>query len=313
MSLIEKFAEEVFRKGNSFTITMTENTRDKRIYHFIKDNVNKATYIYGISCYLDTNYYGKLDCKNKIVAILSDGKIYVVDIFFFNIYRYKEDIVLPDNVLILNDYTAKQNEYISNIIFPEFYNNLEINESIITESDMKLKEKARRFLFSKTADLPKVELKPMFNEQDIAYILCEFMDFNKEVNRRLNDSKKQWIRRKSTDKKIKFFMEDSETAAPYEYEIADGIRSVEAKTVTVEFELNGKIASAKIDPDIIIRKMVQNDYFSGYDFEIAKRGNELIEKLGARAWRSINNGNELLTCKNITKITYGKKELYIRK
>lgn len=313
MSLIEKFAEEVFKSENSFTIAITENVRDKRMYHFIKDNVNKATYVYGISCYSDPNYYGKLDCKNKVVAILREGKIYVVDIFFFDIYRYKEDVVLPNNVLVLNDYTAKQDEYISNTIFPEFYNGLETDDSFIAESDRELKKDARRFLFSNTADLPKVELKPMFNKQDVAYILCGFINFDEEVSKRLNDSKEQWVRKKSTDKKIKSLMENPETVASYEIEIADGIRIVEAKTVTAEFELNGKIASAKISPNTIIRKMVENDYFSGYDFEIAKRGDELIKELGASTWRYGNNGEELLTCKNITKITYGKKELYVRK
>lgn len=313
MSLIEKFAKEVFKSENSFTIAITENVRDKRMYHFIKDNVNKATYVYGISYYSDPNYYGKLDCKNKVVAILREGKIYVVDIFFFDIYRYKEDVVLPDNVFVLNDYTAKQDEYISNTIFPEFYNGLETNDSFIAESDRELKKKARGFLFSKTIGLPKIELKPMFNEQDVAYILCGFINFDEEVSKRLNDSKEQWIRKKTTDKKIKSLMENPETVASYEIEIADGIRSVEAKTVTVEFELNGKISSAKISPNTIIRKMVENDYFSGYDFEIAKRGDELIKGLGASTWRSGNNGNELLTCKNITRITYGKKELYVRK
>ena len=86
--------------------------------------------------------------------------------------------------------------------------------------------------------------------------------------------------------------------------------SVDAKTITVEFSLNGKSDSEKINPDKLIRKLIEKDYFSGYDFEVSKRGDALIEKLGAATWRSDKDGKEVLTCKNITKITYGKKILY---
>lgn len=316
MRLIEKFAEEVFKNNGSFTIKMSRDNKEdgNKTYHFLQDEVGKARYVYGFSNYWNEDFYAQLDAKPKIIAIVSDENIYVLDVFFLDIYVYGNDkVTLPNNVFILEEYTAEQNENISNTIFHEFYNKLGTDENSITDSEKELKEKARSYIFSKSADLPNVELKPLLNVQDIAHILCGFTDFEKEVKERLNKDKEQWIRKKSTDKKIKSLMENSETAACYEIEIADGIRSVEAKTVTVEFELNGKVVSAKINPDIIIRKMVQNDYFSGYDFEIAKRGDELIKGLGASTWRSGNNGNELLTCKNISKITYGKKELYVRK
>lgn len=316
MRLIEKFAEEVLKNNESFTVKMPRGNKEdvNKTYHFLQDKVGNVRYVYGFSDYWNEDFYAQLDIKPKLIAIVSSSKIYVLDIFFLDIYSYGNDkVFLPNNVVILSEYTAKQNEYISGTIFPEFYSNLETNENSIEDSEEELKKRARSFIFSKSADLPNVELKPLLNVQDIAYILCGFTDFKKEVNEKLSKDKEQWIRKKSTDKKIKSLMENPETAAPYEIEIAIGIRSVEAKTVTAEFELNGKIASAKINPDTIIKKMVENDYFSGYDFEIAKRGDELIKELGASTWRNGNNGSELLTCKNITKITYGKKELYVRK
>lgn len=312
MTLIEKFVREILNNKGSFTIEIPHKNEDRnRTYHFLQDEVGKARYVYGISNYWDANFYAKLDIKPKIIAIVVEGKIYVVDIFFLEIYSYGNDkVVLPDNVLILNDYTAKQDEYISNILFPNFYAKLETDENSIQESDKSLREKARSFMFSKNADLPDVELKPMFNDQDVANMLCGFMDFNKEVSERFNEDKERWIEKKSTDEKIKALMGNPEIADSWEIEIANGIRSVEAKTVTVEFELNGKVASIKINPETIIRKMINNDYFSGYDFEIAKRGDKLIDELGAGKWRNDENA---LRCKHITKIVYGKKELYVRK
>ena len=47
-------------------------------------------------------------------------------------------------------------------------------------------------------------------------------------------------------------MGSPEIADNWEIEIANGIRSVEAKTATVKFELNGKAASIKINPETII-------------------------------------------------------------
>lgn len=312
MKLIEKFAEKVFNKEGSFTIEIPHNNEDRnRTYHFLQDKVGKSRYVYGISNYWDANFYAQLDTKPKVIAIVVEEKIYVVDIFFLEIYSYGNDkVVLPDNVLILNDYTAKQNEYISSILFPNFYAKLETDENSIQVSDKSLREKARSFMFSKNADLPDIELKSMFNDQDIANMLCGFMDFNKEVSERFNEDRERWIEKKSTDEKIKSLMENPEISDSWEIEIANGIRSVEAKTVTVEFELNGKAASIKINPETIIRKMINNDYFSGYDFEIAKRGDELINELGAEEWW---NNENALRCKHITKIVYGKKELYVRK
>lgn len=113
----------------------------------------------------------------------------------------------------------------------------------------------------------------------------------------------------ATGTTIREDVDNSEVALLWERKIADGIGGVEAKTVTVEFELNGRKTSAKINPETIIRKMIDNDYFSGYDFEVVKRGDELIKKLGAKEWGETEN---VLRCRNITKITYGRKELYVR-
>lgn len=46
----------------------------------------------------------------------------------------------------------------------------------------------------------------------------------------------------------------------------------------------------------------------GYNFEIVKRGDELIKKLGVKEWGGTEN---VLRCRNITKIIYGRKELYV--
>ena len=121
MRLIEKFTEEVFKNKGSFTIN--DNKEGYKTYHFLQDEVGKAIYVYGFSDYYHDDFYAQLDVKPKIIAIVSDGNIYVLDVFFLDIYVYGNDkVTLPKNVFILGEYTAEQNENIRNTIFPEFYN-----------------------------------------------------------------------------------------------------------------------------------------------------------------------------------------------
>lgn len=91
MRLIEKFTEEVINNKGSFTIEIPYQNEDRnRTYHFLQDEVGKARYVYGISNYWDANFYAQLDTKPKIIAIVSEEKIYVVDIFFLgNIFLWK--------------------------------------------------------------------------------------------------------------------------------------------------------------------------------------------------------------------------------
>lgn len=310
MELIDKFADEILKNKSSFEIIVDKNNKMEQAYHFIQDKIGKAAYVYGMSSYGDDNFYTKLDNKPKIVAVVSERKVYIIDTFFFGIYTYRNNkIIFPDNVAVFDDYVKECNNYVCNIIFPEFYEKLDIDEHSAADLEETCKQKARAAVLDKNNNFDKVTINPIFNRQDIADIICGSMDFEEETERRLNSDREEWVKKKSINKKIREYVDNSEVALLWERKIADGIAGVEAKTVTAEFELNGIKASAKINPEIIIRKMIDNGYFSGYDFEVVKRGNELIKKLGAKEWGGIEN---VLRCRNITKITYGRKELYVR-
>ncbi len=310
MGLIDKFADEILKNKSSFEIIVDKNNKMEQAYHFIQDKIGKATYVYGMSSYGDDNFYTKLDNKPKIVAIVSERKVYIIDTFFFGIYTYGNNkIIFPDNVAVFDDYVKECNDYVCNVIFPKFYEKLNIDENSVVGLEETCKQKARAAVLYKNNYFDKVTINSIFNRQDIADIICGSMDFEEETERRLNSGRKEWVKEKSINKKIREDVDNSEVALLWERKIADGIGGVEAKTVSVEFELNGRKASAKINPETIIRKMIDNDYFSGYDFEVVKRGDELIKKLGAKEWGETEN---VLRCRNITKITYGRKELYVR-
>lgn len=313
MKLINKFVERVLNDKGSFNINIKEKEqRDTTNYHFLQSNVGKARYIYGMRSWNDEKFYSKVDLKPELVAIVSEGIVYIVNEIFLQIYRWcnKEEMLLPKNTKIFDEVVKETNEYVSNIIFADFYNNLDIEDITNENTISECRKRARGYLFSKepAALFDNEKLDGIFNVRDIANILCGFMNVESEAKSRLEERKSEWISKKSTNEKIRKLMEDTETAFDWEIAIAEGIRSVDAKTVVVEFELNGKRASGKISPNTIITALEKRDIFSGYDFKIAKHGDKLLEDLEAGSYWSKNT----LRCEHIVKITYGKKVLYIK-
>lgn len=314
MRLIDEFVERALNYNGSFDINIKERKqKDITNYHFLQSNVGKARYIYGMRSWNDEKFYSKVDLKPELVAIVSEGIVYIVDEIFLQVYRWcnQEEALLPENTKRFDEVVKETNEYVSNIIFVGFYNTLDIEEITDENTIAECRKRARDYLFSKepTVLFEDEKLDEIFNMRDIANALCGFMDIETEAKDRLEKRKSEWISKKSTNEKIRKLMQDDETAFDWEIAIAEGLRSVDVKTVVVEFELNGKRASGKINPDTIIRALKTNDNFSGYDFEVAKHGDKLLEDLGAGDHWSEN----ALRCKHIVKITYGKKELYVRK
>ena len=314
MRLINEFIERALNNSGSFTINISNNEEnDVYNYHFLQSNVGKARYIYGMKSYNDEKFYSDVDLKPKLIAIVSEGIVYIVDEIFLDGYRWldQEDTLLPNSAKRFDELVKETNEYISNIIFAHFYKSLEVQDVTEENAINKCRKHARSYLFSKEpmALFDDEKLNEIFNVRDVANILCGFGDVETEARKRLETRRVEWTYKKSMNEKIKSLMKDPETAYDWEIAIAEGIRSVDAKTVTVEFELNGKRASGKISPYTVIRVLDTNDNFSGYNFEVMKHGDKLLKDLGAGDYQSEN----ALRCNHIVKITYGKKELYVRK
>lgn len=306
MNLIEEFIKVVKNNEKSFSLTIKNNrVTNEKHFSFMQCEVGKARYIYGDYDFYDNNFHSKLDLKPELVAIVVNDIIYITDAFFFDVYR-NEDIFSDKLQLLSSD---KENEYIKEVMFPEFYNSLQINEIESKDSIKSLELKAREILLSKNPQVQMPTKDSIFDLQDIANALCGFIDLKEEGKRRLDEQKDKWVSIKSTNEKIKALMLIPDIVKDWELKIAEGLRSVDAKTVFVEFELNDRRASAKINPSVILNKISDNDCFLDYDFQISKHGSELIKKLGAGNWHSDENS---LRCKDITKITFGKKTLYER-
>ena len=77
--------------------------------------------------------------------------------------------------------------------------------------------------------------------------------------------------------------------------------------LTVEFELNGKKATGKIPIHRLQRNLIACDYFSNYDFDTTKNGKQIFEVLNATDSKWDKSGKETISCKSISKITYGRR------
>lgn len=310
MSLIDIFAEKALSIDGSFDITIKEGKRDITNYHFLQGNVGKAKYVYGAKTWNNENFAANMDLKPALVAIIAEDIIYVVDDFFLQTYNYggQKENILPSCVKNFYDYAKEQNTYASEVVFAKFYEDLDAMEIADEDTMDDCKDTARTFLLSKNPVTPYEEAVPenMLKENDVAKILCGLIDAESEVLRRLEDKKESWIKLKSKTQKIISLIKEGCVVEDWELKIIEGLRGVDAKTVTVEFEFNGIKDSGKMTPEIIIRTLREKSYFSGYNFETTKRGDEIIANLGAGHWW----GDNPLRCNHIVRITYGKKVLY---
>lgn len=306
MSALKEFTDKALSSERTFLL----NDGHGKIL-CTKVSVGQAEYIYTMREYLDgkdivTDIYEKME----MTAIAKNGKIYMIKPC--NVMdSYNEEY--PENVFYINDhYMDEINSQINKKVFDELYNDL--GTVALTEGEVKnCVDVARRVLVYKK-NINKYRLNKNIERisvQKFADSLCGVVDLEEFVRKDFESKKDMWIKLKSCMERIKLFVEHPETVLKtYEQHIVDGLHSVDAKTVQIKFLYHGKIATGKIEREKLLQVICSNDYFSSYNFTTVKGGEKIIKDLGAGKWRC--DKEEVLTCKHINKITYGKKVLYDR-
>lgn len=310
MILLDKFVKKILKENETSSFRIVEGDR---FYNFIQTSIGKARYVYGAYCLSNEYLLSNLDKQYTLAAIVSDGIVYVVDRYFFHIY-YSDDTAVPETVKYLSDFRKELNQYVIDSVFPKFYE--EVSTDGVSENDIfsDCKQAAREYRLSGVCteeqlieDLLESLPEPL-TMQDAADILCRVKPKDELALKRLKGLK-DWSICKATIEKIMEYMKDPNLVEDWEVTMAKDITSVEAKTIKVEFELNGKVASEKIEPSIVLKKLKQTDNFSHYDFISGVKGMVLMCSLGASEYQRDENS---LTCNNIRRITYGRKVLYRR-
>lgn len=300
--LIDKFAEEILSEESFSVKDRNEN------FFFVQCTIVNAKYIYMKNSYKDNDCDSDISQTMKLVAIKSNGTTYIIDEYTFRITREEN---LPKGVMKFSSFVREKNEFLQSVIFRRFYDALAVCK--IEKNDIaRCKKEAREILLSKKSCVKPRKIHSKFTEQEIADSLCEKMDLEVEAENRLNADKTFWLKEKAYDVQLKEFVKNQEGVELYELKIADAIRSVEAKMFTVEFKTNGKKATGKIDAKTLQRKLIGDDYFDSFSFDTINHGKQILNTLDAGESKWDCDGKELLDCKKISKISYGKKVLYKR-
>lgn len=312
--LIEEFKEMVLSSDeNSFIL---DDGNGAKIL-CVKVSVGKAIFVYVCREYMGIQSDKKLVTdileQMKLIAVVKSGIIYLTDRFTLCCYGNSE--VLPDNVIDLGEYMKEVNLHTKYYIIEKYYAKLPY--TTLSEEDIeRCKVEAKNILTSGQdldeyidARLDKNIKK--FKEQDFVDFLCGVIDLESEARKNFEENSDMWMELKASLKVIQRIVEEDpeEVFDPEGLKIIDSLNGIEAKNVQVEFSFNGKTAKGKVDPKSILRMIESNDYFSDFNFDTMANGKKIINDLGAARYRG-EKEKEVLTCKHISKITYGRKVLY---
>lgn len=313
LNVFVEFVERVRNGEKSFLI----EHGDLYAVHFMSCEVGNATFYYMATGY-DKDFYVNDDKKYSFVAIVVGNEIYAEELYEFGNSHYENGI--PDDfcgghVHLLSEYLKSLNQYMGEVAFPAYYDALQTTRTGFVESAI-LKD-ARERLFN-TVDNKKKDYSKIVTSFGIAFSKSECMkmltyslDLPTECKKKLDERKDTIDASKSYDIALDNLIQSGKAAQEWEVELAKAVNSIDAKFVVVEFEFNGKRASAKIEPCKLIRCLIENNYYSSYIFQTDKMGIDLLSALGAstNSWKDPDN---LLYNKHIIRVLFRGKPIYER-
>lgn len=307
MTLLEQFKDKVLNTEGSFGLEW-----NGWVYSFMRCTNGNAEYIYR-EYKLKDNDFSEINLNYKLAAIVDKNTkvIYVIDEYIFN-RNFRKEIIYPKGCVSFNEYVAEKNKYFLEVLFRNYYDNIKVDIGSVTDEEFINTQKKRARVFILSGDeiaLPKFNYT--FTSNNIAKMICGYTNIEDEANERFEYNREWLIKAKLGNELVKKYITEKSVVEDWEIELARSINNLKANYVNVEFNFNGNVETEKIDPKKIIRILIDNDYFSDYNFATSKSGDKLLKNLGAA--NTYNKRDTWLTCKHITKITYGRKTLYERK
>ncbi len=314
-NLLEQFKEKVLNTDESFTIKTKSYD-----YCFLLNKVNDVKLIYASKSFSSTYFHIDRDIKFELSAIIKGEEIYIIDRYFFDIWSDDYDKIneLNDNDIYLFDmYKKELYQNILDTTFRRFYDDLEYDD--INEIDEFILKRVKRdvkmeILYNKDYS-QNIDME--YNYSDYIYIkhLCGLEDIFELTSKKLNTENEinKWINKKSQIKAIQYIRENIDKFLnENEINLYNSIKELDklnCKKVNIEFELNGYVASGKIELEKIEFAIIDNDNFGEFDFETRDKGKQLLRKL------NINNYSDekQLTYDKITRISYRGKDVFVRK
>lgn len=314
-NLLEQFKEKVLSTDESFTIKTKSYD-----YCFLLNKVNDVKLIYGSKSLNNTYFYINRSIKYELSAIIKDEKIYLIDRYFFDIWSddYNKINELNDNDIYLFDmYKTELYQNILDTTFKRFYDDLEYDD--INEIDEFILKRVKRdvkmeILYNKDYS-QNIDMEYNYSYEIYIKHLCGLENLYELTSINLNTENEinKWIGKKSQIKAKQYIKENIDKFLnENEINLYNSIKELDklnCKKVNIEFELNGYVASGKIELEKIEFAIINNDNFGEFDFETRDKGKQLLRKL------NINNYSDekQLTYDKIARISYRGKDVFVRK
>lgn len=280
----------------------------RTIVKLTKDNIGKCSIIYG--CYRfygadESDFFMDLENKLSILAIYANRIVYICNESIFDTFKYKHNkIPFPDGITTWGIFKKKMHEKMENVEFPKYYRALE--PSTLPEGNDILKEAKRRILYSEISKKPHISKDSLLEDKELIKILAGFSDEAEAIHSAFDRLRSSYQYRKAYEIAVQKLVDSEGTVNDFERKIATALDSIEAKTVTVEFEYNGKRAEQKMEPHTIRQRMIDGFAFGQYDFLSYTGGERLMKALG------ISKYDEKIFASDITRIMFRGKVIYER-
>lgn len=305
--LIEQFASKVRTETGSFVLN-----DNNKFYYFIQGKAGEARYVYG--CYgFEKDFYITSRNDLALIAVIKDDCIYILQRYFFDLFSDSNWKMLKDTLKIFDFYDLCQeiNKDIAANVFPALFEQLPIEEITDDKKMEELKQTARSILLL-GKPIKNAECNIALDTYSVMSILCGLATVQDIVEKLFLENDKYYRWQKTSNYIIQELLQSSDIATDWEKQLSESLLAVDAKTVTVYFTVNGRTDYGKMEPQKILKRLVERNHFYDYDFCVTMRGASVIKNVGATTNRFNEDNCPVLTCEHITKIVYGRKVLYER-
>lgn len=308
MGLFENFIEKAFHEEGNFILQNKEGGTSFTL--FVPVKFKMATFILGGVSYGKEKFYIDLGRKNfrgfKLAAVKYKDQIAIYNDFLVGTQPLY-DAYLNHRIVSWEELCRQITLQVKTDFFDRMLLNLEpapLDESIEKTCRMQ----ARKFLIEGSqAMLRYLPEDILMTESDISCYLSDALDVEKHCEKVFEEYKDHLSYQKTFWKRYnKLISEEKEkVVSEWELRLANDLKSINGKKVNVTFHTNDKTATGKIPIEKLLYRLFAKDRIHYCDFSTGKEGEDVFAALGLKL-------REALYCKDIVKITFARKIIYMR-
>lgn len=291
---------ELFKRNCLDTeVTTFQLTVGAFTHVFIKVPCGKGIIIYSEYTNKDDDveaFCANLGAVKRCATVSSTG-----DIFFSSEYEMRcwEQVTgfspIGTGIQYFYDALEEKKQQLHDDKTVPFWNSLEVNELLPLDEDLRYYAFRQEYANSKDANLiPKVDL----SSYDYRLFLLGLLDVEDKWDALLEESKEELMEKKILSESVQAVIRDHSYMTPGEFEIADAIKNVPAKALTVTF--SGFPFELKVKRERIMDRLARNTLFCRYDLVFCR-----YDLVDPNSCLGMN-----FSTKDIVKIEYRRETLY---